>query len=103
MSKLLTHAGYAASLLSLLLIVPIEIPAQAQDPCVGTGHLSQPVHTARYLEVFGFQGYVPNWNAGRLARPGGAPSPDTVEVYDRDGKRLYEALIRFPGLSSIYV
>lgn len=103
MSKSLSRGGYAASLLSLLLIVPGEIPVQAQDRCIGTGHLSQPVHTAKYLEVFGSQGFVPNWSAGRLARPGGAPSPDTVEVYDREGKHLYEALIRFPGLSSIYV
>src|SRR5579859_3210845 len=72
MSKSLSHAGYAASLLSLLLIVPGEIPVQAQDRCIGTGHLSQPVHTAKYLEAFGSQGYVPNWSAGRLARPGGA-------------------------------
>lgn len=74
-----------------------------KNGCAGTGHLSPPVHTAKYLQALTSGGLMPNWSQGRLSQVAGPSAPGTVDVYDREGQRLFQALIRFPGLSGVMV
>ena len=71
--------------------------------CASSGHLSPPTHTTKYLEAFISEGVAPNWGQGRLAKIEGPSASDVVDVYDREGKRLFQAWIRSPGLSGLRV
>ena len=93
----------AVGVLSCSVSVSGAISSAADDACAGSGHLSAPSHTAKYLEAFTSGGFTPSWDQGRLAKMGGQAAPDIVDVYDRDGKQVFQALIRFSGLSGMMV
>jgi len=94
---------------TVFLCLPAAIPGQtlphADDTDASAGRLSEPFHSATYLEATLSNGRQPNWNHGRLAHLTGNRTAGSlsVEVYDRDGKHVMDARIWLPEVREVFL
>jgi hypothetical protein len=94
---------------TMLLCLPAAISGQAlphaDDTAASAGRLSEPFHSATYLEATSSNGRQPNWDHGRLTHLTGnrTAGSASVEVYDRDGKHVMDARIWLPEVPEVFL
>ncbi len=95
----------ATVLLCLSAAVRIQALPHPDDACAGAGHLSEPLHSATYLDAVRSSGNRPNWNHGRLAQltRNTTLGSANVDVYDSDGKHVIDARIWFPEAVEVFL